>query len=194
MRQGTTHACHILTTNGQFVPRPLVADKGRGTRSHRPTHPGRPHFVKTFFVKTLPVLPISPPNPQLEIGNIGTDNTPTLATLPSPPSRAAASASLGVFAFLWVANPRKGRIRKPSCLHESHDITSRVTESMLLYQRGPCGPPHWQHCPHRLMGRVVLGEPPPDHDESHGIASRATESMLLWQRGLAQSHDRHGLM
>ena len=38
----------------------------------------------------------------------------------SPPSRAAASASLGVFAFLWVANPRKGRIRKPSCLHESH--------------------------------------------------------------------------
>ena len=25
MRQGPTHACHILTTNGQFVPRPLVA-------------------------------------------------------------------------------------------------------------------------------------------------------------------------
>ena len=43
----------------------------------------------------------------------------------------SALAPLGVFASLWVANPRKGRIRQPSCLHESHDLTFRVT--MFLY-------------------------------------------------------------
>jgi hypothetical protein len=41
----------------------------------------------------------------------------------------SALAPLGVFASLWVANPRKGRIRKPSCLHESHDLISRVAMS-----------------------------------------------------------------
>ena len=48
----------------------------------------------------------------------------------------SALAPLGVFAFLWVANPRKGRIRQPSCFHESHYLTSRVIVSVLPYQRG----------------------------------------------------------
>ena len=57
--------------------------------------------------------------PQLKIGNIGTGNTPTLATLPHR-----------LRALLLLHR------RKPSCLHESHDITSRVPVSMLLRRRG----------------------------------------------------------
>lgn len=49
----------------------------------------------------------------------------------------SALAPLSVFASLWGTNPRKWRIRKPSCFHESHDITSRATVSMLLYQYPP---------------------------------------------------------
>ena len=52
----------------------------------------------------------------------------------------SALAPLGVFASLWVANPRKGRIRQPSCLHKSHDLTSRATVSILLCQRAPVVP------------------------------------------------------
>ena len=149
-----------------------ISDMPRGGRCGRRRAEG-------IVLPVSPVLPISNFNSQLGIGNNGTGNIHTLATLPSPPSRAAASASLGVFASLWVANPRKGRIRKPSCFHESHDITSRATVSMLLYQRGPtlC-PPQFQghptteipprggllHCPKRVSpyrfgGNVVFARP-----------------------------------
>ena len=37
-------------------------------------------------------------------------------------SPAAASASLGVFSSLQVENPRKGRLRKSSRLHKSHNV------------------------------------------------------------------------
>ena len=38
--------------------------------------------------------------------------------------------------------------------------------------------------PRRLVGRAVLGEPPPGFHKSHDITSSATVSLLLCHRGL----------
>jgi len=79
-------------------------------------------------------------NPQLEIGNIGTGNTPTLATLPPRPvgqthTLARPSGCLRQCSLRGFASSVHV-LGEPPGLDASHDITSRATVSMLLYQRG----------------------------------------------------------
>jgi len=98
------------------------------------------------------------------------------------------SRSLGVFASLWVANPRKGRLRKSSSLHKSHAFLLCKLYQMPRQTSTAANPPQDYHRIYinavvRVGGRRISTPPP-----RSALAAKDRDAKCIRERHVARHY------